>query len=118
MDFEGSAQTAATSPVRVAIYVCPSDIPGNPQDRQNTVAKMFCDKIFGRAFKPSLDPERYDFSHALPGFDSDTKCKRWFLVDLNVTSRLNGNELITITHKVYLLSKQADTWYGGRPTTQ
>jgi hypothetical protein len=101
-------------PVRVAIYVCPTDIPGIPQDRQNKVAQLFCDKNFSRPFNPTLNPVNYDFSHALPGFDSDTRTKIWFLVDLNVTSRLDGTDLLNIPHQAYLLSKQADEWYESR----
>ena len=101
-------------PVRVAIYVCPTDVPGIPQDRQNQVAQLFCDEIFGRPFNPDLNTVNYDFSHALPGFDSDTGTKIWFLVDLNVTSRLDAADLLKISHQAYLLSKQADGWYERR----
>lgn len=103
-------ETTATLPLRVAIRVCPSDIPAHPQDRQNTLAKLYCRTVLSREFNPVLDPLNYDFSHALPGFDSDTMGKRWYLVDLNITSRLSKDDVLAIPHKVYALSKQGDEW--------
>lgn len=52
----------------------------------------------------------YDAEHCLPNFDSNQDVKAWFLYDFNVTGTLDKTEIMKIPHKVYLATRQKESW--------
>jgi len=103
MDFSQTIDHSA----RIIIRVQVDDVPGSPQDRQNTVARLFCEHMLNRPFK-SMTPEGYDFSHMTPDFDTDQSVRRWFIVDLNVAGPLARDEVRKLPHGVYRLCWKAN----------
>lgn len=98
------------APARIILRAPAIEIPGNPQDRQNTVANLFCEQLLQRPFHRNIDVSGYDFSHATPDFDTDKPVRRWFILDLGVEGTLTRDEVLTLPHEVYLLSKHDDEW--------
>jgi hypothetical protein len=95
---------------RVILRVCPRELPGHPQDRQNTAATMFCEKILKRQFNKDIQASKYDFSHATPNFDSDELVRRWYICDLNVIGPLTKEDVLSLPHAVYQMSLQNGEW--------
>lgn len=87
------------------------DIPGNLQDRQNTIARMFCKQVLNCLFNREIQVSKYDYSHVTPDFDSNTPVRRWFIYDLNVTHPLTRQEILSLAHVVYQVSQQGNKWY-------
>lgn len=97
---------------RVIIRACAADLPGHPRDRENTVASLFCELVLKREFNRKLRVSTYDFAHTTPGLDTTKPTvRRWFICDLNVTSELTRDELLSLPHSVYSLSLQNGNWY-------
>jgi hypothetical protein len=56
---------------RIVIRVRATDLLGIPEDRQNTAARIFCEAILRRPFRPELQLTTYDHAHAMPNWDTD-----------------------------------------------
>lgn len=98
------------APARIILRAPATEIPGNPQDRQNTVANLFCELLLQRPFHRNIEACGYDFSHATPDFDTDKPVRRWFILDLGVDGTLTRDEVLSLPHEVYQLTKQDDGW--------
>jgi len=96
----------STSPARVCIRACVTDVPGEPLSRTTTLGQEFCRKMLNRQFRSKPALEGYDHDHIPPSFDSLKPVSVWFVFDLNVTSELTREELSGVPHYVYLASKQ------------
>lgn len=97
---------------RVIVRACLADLPGNPRDRENTIASLVCELILKREFNRKLRVSTYDFAHITPGLDTmEPTVRRWFICDFNVTSELTQDELLSLPHFVYSLSLQNGNWY-------
>ncbi|KAE8151401.1 hypothetical protein BDV25DRAFT_138923 [Aspergillus avenaceus] len=100
------------SPMRVVVYVCVTDIEGNPQQRHITLGNALCENIWSsRGFRAALLPTGYDHVHIPPDFDAAKPVKRWFIFDLNVRGELSADYVVSqVPHQVYLASRQGDKW--------
>ncbi|KAL2869444.1 uncharacterized protein BJX67DRAFT_379000 [Aspergillus lucknowensis] len=97
-------------PMRIVIYVCVADIPGNPQRRHITLGDAVCRDLLNRRFHATLHPAVYDHVHVPADFDSALPLKRWFIIDLNVRETLSYSDVTRIPHPVYLASRRGDEW--------
>jgi hypothetical protein len=97
-------------PKRVLLYVCLTDMPGNPQARHTMLGNAFCRFIIQRDFQQQPEPSGYDHIHIPPDFDSIKPLKRWFILDLGVVETLDETQVSQIPHKVYLASHQGHEW--------
>jgi methylsterol monooxygenase len=95
---------------RVIIQAVVNSIPGNPQQRHNTLGDAFCGQILGREFCAKLRPSGYDHVHIPGDFDSTEPLKRWFIFDLGVTGELNTEMMSQIPVDIYLASYQHEKW--------
>jgi len=96
---------------RVILHICVTDLPGSPQNRHNFLGELFCQQVLKRNFNNKLQTSNYDYMHLPPNFDTDKPVLRWFVCDLNVNCRLDRNELLSLPHRVYFVSRQKDEWY-------
>lgn len=95
-----------TSPTRVCIRACVTDIPGNPQARAVTLGTLFCEDVLNRSFQRALNTSHYDHCHIPADFDSHESITRWFVYDLDVTCELAKEDIGNIPHRVFLASRQ------------
>lgn len=56
---------------RVIVHVRVMDLPGCPQDRHNTLGKLFCEHVLHRQFNNKIQVPNYDFIHLPPQFNKD-----------------------------------------------
>ncbi|KAL3471209.1 hypothetical protein BJX99DRAFT_263488 [Aspergillus californicus] len=96
--------------MRIIIYVCVADIPGNPQRRHITLGDAVCADLLSRKFYAALQPTVYDHVHIPADLDSPLPLKRWFVFDLNVQETLSYTDVTRLPHRVYLASRQGDDW--------
>lgn len=96
---------------RVILHVCVTDLPGCPQDRQNYLGGLFCQLVLKRRFNNKIQVSNYDYMHMPPNFDTDKPVRRWFICDLNVNCILSKEEVLSLPHAVYYVSRQSDKWY-------
>ena len=104
----------STNPARVILQICVTDLPGCPQNRHNTLADIFCRQVLNRRCCYELQLPAYDYMHIPPHFDTDKPVRRWFVLDLNVQSRLSRDEVLSLPHAVYSVSWQENRWYINR----
>ena len=95
---------------RVILYVCVTDLPGCPQNRHNFLGDLFCRQVLERDFDTSLQILSRDHIHIPADFDTEKPVRRWFVIDLNVNSRLSRDEVKELPHQVYMVSRQDDRW--------
>ncbi|TVY88610.1 hypothetical protein LAWI1_G008530 [Lachnellula willkommii] len=103
MDFE-------PQPLRVIIRVRVMDIPSERNARVRCLGNSFCQQVLGREMNLDFKARCYDAEHCLPNFDSKYDIKAWFLYDFNVTGTLDKAEVMKIRHKVYLATRQEESW--------
>lgn len=99
-----------SGPLRVIIRVRVMDIPSERNARVRCLGNNFCEQILGRHMNHDLKAERHDAEHCLPNFDSENDVRAWFLYDFNVTGPVDKAEVTKIPHKVYLATRQDDSW--------
>ncbi|KAH8585954.1 hypothetical protein B0O99DRAFT_93701 [Bisporella sp. PMI_857] len=99
-----------SNPLRVIIRVRVMDIPSGRNARVRCLGNIFCQQILSRQMNHDLKAECHDAEHCLPNFDSKYDVKAWFLYDFNVTGPLDKAEVMKIPHKVYLATRQEDSW--------
>ncbi|KAH9208897.1 hypothetical protein DL95DRAFT_372767 [Leptodontidium sp. 2 PMI_412] len=99
-----------SNPLRVIIRVRVMDIPSEPEARVRYLGNSFCQQILGRQMNHDSKAECHDAEHCLPNFDSKHDVKAWFLYDFNVTRSFDKEEVTRIPHKVYLATRQSDSW--------
>ena len=95
---------------RVILHVCVTDLPGLPQNRHNFLGTLFCEQVLNRRFNNQLQVSKYDYMHLPPNFDTDQPVRRWFVCDLNVKGRLSKDDVLSLPHRVYNVSRQDDKW--------
>jgi len=101
----------SSTQMRAIIFVCVTDLPGEPLRRHTTLGEIFCSEVLHRPLNTQLHPSGYDGMIILEGFDSDKPVRRWFIYDLNVKGPLSQEELVAmIPHKVFLASRECGKW--------
>jgi len=98
------------NPLRVAIRVCVTDIPGDRYARAARLAREFSEQMRHQPFNNDPAAECHDSEHLLPRFDSEHAVNAWFLFDFNVKGSLSKEEVLAVPHEVYLATRQGDTW--------
>lgn len=99
-----------SGPLRVVIRVRVQDIPSDRYRRVRCLGNIFCEQVLGREMNHALEAECHDADHYLPSCDSANDVKAWFIYDFNVTGPLDKAELMKIPHRVYLATRQEDSW--------
>jgi len=95
-------------PARIILHVRVTDLPGCPQDRHNTLGKLFCEHVLHRKFHNKIQVSNYDFMHLPPQLDKPVR--RWFIFDSNVNCPLEKEEVLSLPRSVYYVSRPKDEW--------
>ncbi|KAH8698129.1 hypothetical protein GQ44DRAFT_718427 [Phaeosphaeriaceae sp. PMI808] len=99
-----------STPTRIIIKACVTDIPGDVCRRPITLGEIFCHKVLNRQLNTRIQESGFDAIHIPGGFDSKRPLRRWFIYDLNVVEELGKDELNTISHSVYQAHLVKNEW--------